>query len=503
MAREPEREDDTPLAYFRGVASDPSTDPETLFEIATQEPSLRPAVAANPATYPGLIAWLAKLGDPEVDAALARRAAPPPDAPPPAALPVAPPPPDEADAVTTASPPPPLAPPPPPTPTSAPLVPPPPSPIPLAPPAPARPGTRRSTGRRGRRPSHRRRLVVGGVVAVAAVAVGLGAAAVVLARPTPDVWIASAADGLLGRVELGDGGVTATVDVAASTFEVISQDDAAVVVYDTEVSRLVVVDAATLEDAGPPVPVPVGSRVEVGGGVAAVLDSGAGEVWVTDVDSLAELDVASAEPALTDLSAASRLAVGVDGATYVVDPGQATLFILDVDGSPAADVPLQGVSESADLLVTAVGAAPVVLDRTNGRLHLPGSVVELATSPDSRVQRPGPAADSVLVATSTALVSQPLDGSPATEVRGGGKSPPAPVYVDTCGYAAWHATGTVVRDCPGDEDDLLGSVDVEADAELRFRFDGDAVVLNDQRSGGAWRAADDLEPIDPWQGVAP
>lgn len=501
MAREPEREDDTQLGYYRQLASDPLTDPDTLRDIAAEEPSLRPAVAANPATYPGLLAWLAQLGDPEVDAALARRAAPAPDATSPGAPPAAPTPPDEADAVSAVPPPPPLAPPPPPTP--APLLPPPPSPIPLAPPAPTGPGTRRDTGRRGSRPSHRRGLVVGGVVAVAAVAVGLGAAAVVLARPRPDVWIASAADGLLGRVELGDGGVTATVDVAASTFEVISQDDAAVVVYDTEGSRLVVVDATTLEEVGPPVPVPVGSRVEVGGGVAAVLDSGAREVWVTDVDALPELDVASAEPALTDLSATSRLAVGVDGATYVVDPGQATLFILDVDGAPAAAVPLQGVTESDDLLVTAVGAAPVVLDRTNGRLHLPGSVVELATSPDSRVQRPGAAADWVLVATSTALVQQPLDGGPATVVRGGGESPPAPVYVGACGYAAWHATGTVVRDCPGDDDDLLGSVDVEADAELRFRFDGDAVVLNDQRSGGAWRAADDLEPIDPWQGGAP
>lgn len=57
------------------AASDPRTAAATLFEIATNSPELRPAVAANPSTYDDLVAWLGKLGDPAVDAALARRAA--------------------------------------------------------------------------------------------------------------------------------------------------------------------------------------------------------------------------------------------------------------------------------------------------------------------------------------------------------------------------------------------------------------------------------------------
>lgn len=57
-----------------GIAADPSTDWETLHWIAENHPSLRAAVAENPATYPELLEALASLGDPAIDAALTRRA---------------------------------------------------------------------------------------------------------------------------------------------------------------------------------------------------------------------------------------------------------------------------------------------------------------------------------------------------------------------------------------------------------------------------------------------
>ena len=54
-------------------ALDPSTDLEVLAAIAAQAPELRVHLAANPSTYPDLLDWLGRLGDPEIDAALARR----------------------------------------------------------------------------------------------------------------------------------------------------------------------------------------------------------------------------------------------------------------------------------------------------------------------------------------------------------------------------------------------------------------------------------------------
>ena len=61
--------------YTAQQAADPGTPGQVLADIAALRPDLRPAVAANPSTYPGLLEWLGGLGEPSVDAALRRRAA--------------------------------------------------------------------------------------------------------------------------------------------------------------------------------------------------------------------------------------------------------------------------------------------------------------------------------------------------------------------------------------------------------------------------------------------
>ncbi|MCL3790927.1 hypothetical protein H6X66_11555, partial [Actinomyces sp. AC-18-1] len=56
-------------------ATDPHAELTTLHTLAQNYPGLRPYIAENPRTYPALLEWLGSLGDPAVDAALARRAA--------------------------------------------------------------------------------------------------------------------------------------------------------------------------------------------------------------------------------------------------------------------------------------------------------------------------------------------------------------------------------------------------------------------------------------------
>ena len=58
------------------AASDPNTDLTKLHELANNYPGLRPYIATTPRTYPALLEWLGTLGDPAVDAALARRYGP-------------------------------------------------------------------------------------------------------------------------------------------------------------------------------------------------------------------------------------------------------------------------------------------------------------------------------------------------------------------------------------------------------------------------------------------
>ncbi|WP_149202804.1 hypothetical protein [Actinotalea subterranea] len=60
-------------SYTSAQASDPTTSPQVLADIAALRPDLRAAVAANPSAYPGLLEWLGGLGEPAVDAAIAAR----------------------------------------------------------------------------------------------------------------------------------------------------------------------------------------------------------------------------------------------------------------------------------------------------------------------------------------------------------------------------------------------------------------------------------------------
>ncbi|MEJ1229652.1 MAG: hypothetical protein WDM88_01890 [Galbitalea sp.] len=54
-------------------AADPTTPLATLADLAYDHPELRPAIAANPSTYPDLLEWLGGLDDPAVAKALASR----------------------------------------------------------------------------------------------------------------------------------------------------------------------------------------------------------------------------------------------------------------------------------------------------------------------------------------------------------------------------------------------------------------------------------------------
>ena len=62
------------LEDMQRQAADPHTPLSTLQSIAQDYPALRPVLALNPSTYPGLLEWLRDLDEPEVNQALAERA---------------------------------------------------------------------------------------------------------------------------------------------------------------------------------------------------------------------------------------------------------------------------------------------------------------------------------------------------------------------------------------------------------------------------------------------
>jgi hypothetical protein len=64
---------DPALEAIRAEAANRKTSAIRLREIASTVPEARAAIASNPKAYPDLLTWLGNLGDPDVDAALARR----------------------------------------------------------------------------------------------------------------------------------------------------------------------------------------------------------------------------------------------------------------------------------------------------------------------------------------------------------------------------------------------------------------------------------------------
>jgi hypothetical protein len=67
-------------AELKRAASDPTTPPATLADLAYDHPELRVAIVHNPATYDGLLEWLGELADSDVQAALKQRVGAPPAA---------------------------------------------------------------------------------------------------------------------------------------------------------------------------------------------------------------------------------------------------------------------------------------------------------------------------------------------------------------------------------------------------------------------------------------
>ncbi|WP_169801374.1 hypothetical protein, partial [Cellulosimicrobium funkei] len=152
------------------------------------------------------------------------------------------------------------------------------------------------------------------------------------------------------------------------------------------------------------------------------------------------------------------LTVSEDGTVFVAIPSTGALWTVEttskgaVSGDPAStSLP---VGKGAEVEVTAVGDEPVVLDRSASQLVLPGGrTVAVEGAEQARLQQPSAGSGDVVVATTDALVTQPLKGGDAQR-RAAQGVPAAPVRLGSCTYGAWASTGQVIRDCEGTDRDV-------------------------------------------------
>lgn len=359
--------------------------------------------------------------------------------------------------------------------------------------------------------AHRRALASTSVVTAAALTVGFFAFAYE-GKPTTEVdlhdggiWVTKQSSLLVGHFNnesrVLDGGLRAT----SSDYDLL-QSGSRILVVDTMDSSLTAIDPARviLSDSADIAP---GSAVAMGAGTVAVLEP-SGNLWTSPFTALSGIGVEGADP-VAELGKNARVAVGVDGTVYTVSMDDATLrsYGAGDEGTivEKSSRTLDGVAKDHELSLTVVGTTAFVLDHDTNTLFS-GDGVETDVPADAVLQQASGTADSVTLATPTALVRVPVGGGEPVVIDSEGAEGTAavPVYVAGCAYGAWSGSGRLVRDCVGDGDDLVQEVPgIEATSILRFRVNREAVVLNDVFGGAAWLASESMQRVDNWQDITP
>ena len=374
----------------------------------------------------------------------------------------------------------------------------------------------------------RRRATISAAVVVTVVAAAIVAYAVRAGGYTTrhvdlndgGIWVTDNADGLYGRLNKPIGQLDAGFHPpggAQNTFTVdVVQEGSAVLALDRGQGKLFPVDVTTGRPIETQAATVAGSDViALSGGTAAVLDPATGKVWGAriagdNLSSIAALDSAAKPLTPVGVGADADLAVTDDGTILAASAStQKLVTIHPTSAGLAKPATTQLHRQMAGLALTAVGDAPVILDAKAGVVVLPGNKTTVlpdgAAGTDLALQQPGPDADAVYVASSSALFRVPLGGgTPQTLFNAGAGVPARPAVLGACVHAAWGGSpGTYARSCDGQP---AVAQKVPSKAKLSqpvFRVNRSQIVLNDLASGGVWIVDSTVQQVDNWQAVQP
>lgn len=320
------------------------------------------------------------------------------------------------------------------------------------------------------------------------------------------VWVTNESSLMVGHFNdqsrVLDGGLRTTSD----DYDVL-QSGQTVLLHDRLADTVQVVDPDQVALAGSAT-LPADATVALGGRTVAILNPANGALWVQPAAAVGGFRAAS-KPAAT-LGAGTAVTVGQDGTVYAVSPtrGTITTMTADAQGEPAQPVTatMAGLSRDAHVTVTAVGDTAVVLDAATGTLRSTSGLDRRIPDAEGAVlQQPSAVHSAVTVATASALLEVPLDGSaPSSTAARGHGTPAAPVWLNGCAYGAWAGSGRFVRECAGGTHSLVTAVPgATQKAQLRFRQNRDVVVLNDVADGVTWVAGDRMQRVDDWDDLTP
>lgn len=360
--------------------------------------------------------------------------------------------------------------------------------------------------------AHRKAISAGAAVAAAGALVATAILYPGFARADVDlndggVWVTNQTQGMVGHLNYPSRMLDGAYAANSDRFNV-TQHESTVFHSNTDQSKISPVDVANVA-RGTEVQLPASAVLSQGGNAVAVTDPAAGNVWLTSTGSLPFFSDTELEPAVQNAPGAAA-DVSPAGAAVIADPRGGRIYSYHVAADGSYGEPSVTEAEElkgfGDVQVAAVGSRPVAFDAESGTLVLPGGrTVEFDDTRGAQLQDSGPESDVVALATATALIEQPLNGSEATvtEIEGSG-TPAPPVMVDGCVHAAWAGAGTYVRNCEQEADNLREEIPgIGASSDLVFRVNRSVVVLNDVNGGNVWLVLENMQLVDNWGDVIP
>ena len=322
------------------------------------------------------------------------------------------------------------------------------------------------------------------------------------------IWVTNKSKQKVGHLDYEARILDGALRTEASNFDV-GQAGETVTVSDLTSLTVAPVNV-TQVSLGSPTALPSGSSAMQGGDVLGVLNPTDGTLWTTSATAPSPANL-SEGAALSSNMGASTFVTGLDGSVYSL-AASGTLTTVKRQGTvdQAATSRIEGIPEDAQLSMTVVGDQVVALDSQSNTLFLPGGkkldLSAAGVEEGGILQLAGPKADSVLLATPSALVSIPLAGgapaiTPATE-SGVSGNPAAPVRHEGCAYGAWTGSGAYMRACDDPSANKQMVVDTLTTArEIVFRTNRKAIVLNDVAQGSVWLPDSNMVLMDNWDEV--
>jgi hypothetical protein len=313
------------------------------------------------------------------------------------------------------------------------------------------------------------------------------------------VWVANGELESIGRANTAVHELNTVVETGGATGSII-QRGLTVLALDPDRSTVSIIDPTTSAVADSVV-VPPGSTVALAGSRVVVAADGA--VWTAPSDQFAELQT-GADPTL-GFGPGTVVSVDPDGMLFAYTPS--TGAVQRVDVAESESVVAQWQTEQTDegdaVQITSIGGRWAVYDEVSRRLLLEDRVIdlgsEIAAGDEVRLQEPSTDGDALAIASGSGLLLVDLQSGTTTPdvVTGALGDPAAPVRHGACLNAAW-AGGDAWRSCGGATAAEFPLDGLNGGADLAFYANGEALVLNDRRSGTAWAAGTDYELIDNW-----